>query len=74
MFVKHGDATKSYSFEKTSSKCARCNSNYIIVDSKKVCKCSEDERVLKANKILTQEDFSTNFDKLNFLSFEITET
>ena len=65
MFVKHGDSTKSYSIEKLSAKCTACNSNYINVNGREVCKCSEDERVLKANKILTQEDFSTNFDKLS---------
>lgn len=65
MFVKHGDATKSYSIEKSSSKCPRCKSNYILIDGRKECNCSEDERILKANKILTQEDFSTNFGKLS---------
>lgn len=60
MFIKHGDATSTISFDKTSNMCSMCKSQIMIVDSKKRCLCSGDDVVEKIKKILTQTENIAN--------------
>ena len=61
MFVKHGDATKPFSIEKTSSSCNICNQPKININGKIECGCYESKNFEKSKKILTQDNLSANF-------------
>ena len=61
MFIKHGDKTRVISIEKTGANCDICKKQKINVDGEVKCGCSNSSVFDKSNKILTQNDFSANF-------------
>jgi hypothetical protein len=61
MFIKHGDDTKSFSVEKTGTKCESCLQPIVKIDGQPECGCSNNKFFNKSKEILTQQDISTNF-------------
>jgi hypothetical protein len=43
MFIKHGDDTKSFSVEKTGTKCESCLQPIVKIDGQPECGCSNNK-------------------------------
>jgi len=61
MFIKQGDSTKTISIEKVGGNCNVCNEPKIKIDGLVQCGCSKNRVFEKSKKILTQNNFSANF-------------
>jgi hypothetical protein len=60
VFIKYSDKTKPISVDEIEQKCNKCDSNFIIIDSKKTCKCDNDHIYKKSKDFLQKKTNSAN--------------
>lgn len=60
MFIKYSDKTKPISIDEIEQKCSECNSNFIVIDLKKTCKCDNDHIYKKSKDFLQKKTNSAN--------------